>query len=426
MALPAPDTLKNYRRPQEAARQDIDKALEAGVNTFGMLLGPNHLPGSQFASIIHAYWQAAAETPGFHMSVDIWPFDKQTGLPKLSAALQILKEKYGKTWLREDGRYVVVLKTNAHQRDAQTLTPADIDGLLAGLGGRSQVYLVLYDPEELAKNNPEVFQKADAFTDWPHISYSQSTEKVTRAVEIARQAGKAYWYPVMPAFQQSRAGITGNVREKLGMVNYLEDWYRAIDSKAKAVSISTWNDLTEDSAIMPESNHGEAYFQLNRLMAEWYQTGSQPGISQEELFMFHHPQLVSGVQLPSDRQPMSAPGWANRTPATDYVGVVAALKNPARLSVQFGETVVATHDFPAGISAWLIYSPPANTPPVVYPQNGPRLKVTVLNQSFQDTELYLAAYRQGRRVDLFRSHRPITAAAGRGDLSTIGDYFILP
>lgn len=426
MAMHAPDALKNYRRPREAARQDIDKAIEAGVNTFGMLLGPNHLPSSQFASVIHAYWQMASETPGFRMSVDIWPFEKQTGLPKLSAALQLLKEKYDSTWLREDGRYVVVIKTDTHRRDAQTLTPADLDSLFAGLGGRDKVFLVLYDPEDLLKNNLEVFQYADAFTDWPHISYSQSREKVAKAVEIARQAGKDYWYPVMPAFQQSREGITGSVREKLGMVNYLEDWYRAIDANAKAVCIATWNDLTEDSAIMPESNHGEAYFRLNRLLADWYQTGTQPEITREALFVFHHPQLVAGMQLPANRLPMAAPGWSNRTPATDYVGVVAALKSPARVNLQFGETVVATHDFPAGLSAWLVYSPPANTPPEVYPKDGPRLAVTVLEQPFRDTELYLAAYRQGRRLDLFRSHRPIAEAAGRGDLSTIGDYFLLP
>jgi len=426
MAMPAPDVLKNYRRPQEAARQDIAKAIEAGVNTFGMLLGPNHLPDSQFASVIHAYWQAASETPDFKMSVDIWPFDKQDGLPKLRAALQLLRERYDKAWLRYEGRYVVLLKTDAHRNDAQTLTVADIDSFLEGLGGRRKVFLVLYDPEQLSKTNPEVFRLADAFTDWPHISYGQAVENVGRAVQIAKEAGKEYWYPVMPAFQQSRPSIGPSVREKLGMVNYLEDWYRALDAQAPVVCIPTWNDLTEDSALLPESNHGEAYFRLNRLFADWFQTARPPAVRHDALFVFHHPQLVSGLQLPPGRSPMPAPAWSNRTPATDYVGVVAALQSPATVSVQFGETVVASHEFPAGLGAWLVYSPPAHAPAEVYPQAGPRLATTVLGRPFQDAEIYVSVFRQGKRLDLFRSHRPIAGAAGRGDLSTVGDYFLLP
>ena len=162
------------------------------------------------------------------------------------------------------------------------------------------------------------------------------------------------------------------------------------------------------------------------------------------MLVYHHPQIVEGVQLPADRKPMEGFPVSHgkrfgypehlRTPPTDYLGVVAMLKSPAKIAVMLGETVVAQRELPAGVTFWLIYQPRQLNDPrhlyagdaqTVYPKEEPDFFITTLDKPFWDAEVYLAVHRGGDRIGFFRSHRPIASAAARGDLTTIGDAFEL-
>ena len=290
------------------------------------------------------------------------------------------------------------------------------------LGGRERVFLVFYSPAALARANPQWLAGADALTDWIHDSYAMDQSLLQAATDTARAAGKEFWQPVMPSFTQSRyphPGVTPNVREMLGMTWFRRAWLAAIRADAPAVCLQTWNDLSEDSALMPESNHGYAYYELNKYYVRWFQTGRRPPIDREEVLLFHHPQIVEGVQLPAGRPPMEGFPVSHgkrfggpqdpRTPPTDYLGVVALLKSPATVAVMLGETVLGRRELPAGCTSWLIYQPrnlrdPRKLypydPQTAYPPAEPDFLITTLDKPFWDAEVYVAVDRGPRRLGL--------------------------
>lgn len=441
MALHVPEYIANYGLPQEAARQDIKQMKTAGINTIGLLLSNGHLPRSQFAHMIHAYYQAAMNDDNVKIAPDIWGDVNKP--EELADSLELIKSQYEKNWRRYDGRLVVMLMLNGSIPEYQQT----VDKLFAKIGGRQQVYLVLYDPCKLREKAPGWYEGADAFTAWIHDSYG--LDKTLLQDETAAAAGKPFWSPVMPAFQQSRyphenGKFIPNVREMLGMTWFRESWLAAIKNNAPAVCIQTWNDLSEDSSMMPESNHGCAYYELGKYYIQWFKTGQPPAVESEQILLFHHPQIVEGIKLPADRKPME--GFpvshgnkfnnppVNRTPPTDYCGVVTMLKSPARVSVMLGETVIAEKTMPAGITSWLIYQPRnlndprgfySCNPDKVYPSADSDFIITKLQKPFEDAEVFVSVERDKKRAGFFRSHRPVAGAAGRGDLSTIGDVFTL-
>jgi hypothetical protein len=267
----------------------------------------------------------------------------------------------------------------------------------------------------------------------------------------------------MPSFQQSRyphesGKFIPNLREKLGATWFRKSWKVAIDSDAPVVCLQTWNDLTEDSAIMPESNHGYSYYKLNKYFAEWFRGGKEPVVKNEQVIMFHHPQVVEGLRLPEGTKPMEGfpiqfnktfdSAKYNRTPPTDYVQVVAMLKAPAEITVRLGERVLATRSFPAGVNFWLIYQPRNLNDPMgrytcdadkVYPKSEENFFVTKVKSphfpigfpkykegyypGFPDAEVFVEVKRGENRLGFFRSHKPVLGAAGRGEMTVIGDVF---
>lgn len=440
MAKHTQEYIANYGQPQEAARQELALIKAAGINTIGLLLSNRHLPRSQFAAMIHGYYQAAMIDNSVKIVPDIWGNPNKP--EELAEELALIKSSYEKAWRRCDGRLIVML-TLPSLPDYQST----VDKMFAGIGGRKNVYLVLYDPVKLKAKAPEWFKNADAFTDWVHDSYGLDRALLRDAAAAAASAGKPFWSPVMPSFTQSRyphPGIIPNVREMLGMTWFREAWLAAIKNNAPAAVIQTWNDLSEDSSMMPESNHGYAYYELGKYYVDWFKTGRIPTVKNEQILLFHHPQIVEGVKLPEGRKPMEGfPAShgnrfnnppVNRTPPTDYIGVVAMLKSPAKVKVMLGETAIAERTLPAGVTSWLIYQPrnlndprklyPCD-PDQVYPVPEADFLITRLDKPFYDTEVFVAVERNKQRIGFFRSHRGIAAAAARGELTTIGDVFPL-
>ena len=445
MAQHIPEYMMNYGKPLEAARQDIALMRESKIDAMGMLLCNGHLK-SQFGPMIHAYYKAAGEDGHIKIFPDTWSdITKPEGLAEMYGELL---EKYPDVWLKRDGRLVVTLCLGY---GSGPLPPykETTDKLFSKVGGRSNVYLVLYWPRALKEHNPEWFKGADALTDWLTDSYGLEHSELKASIACAKEAGKEFWYPVMPSFAQSRYPHEGgkfvpNLREKLGSCWFRESWMAAIDDNASVVGLQTWNDLSEDSAVMPESNHDWAFFELNKYYAGWFKSGKAPAIDKEEVLLFHHPQVAEGLKLPPGVKPMEGFPFANgknfnspainRTPPTDYAVVNAMLKAPAKVTVMLGEKVLAERELPAGLSSWLIYQPRNQNDPKgsykcdeskVYPDGADGLLITKLDKPFYDAEVFVSVSRDGRRLGFFRSHRPVAGAAGRGDMTVVGDAFKL-
>jgi len=463
----APEFLQHYGRPLDAARKDVSMIRRMGANAVGIcysMPGNTARGGDQFTSIFNAYFQAVAEEGQVKFFPDIWGlFAKECfekNVESLAAEFGYLRAKYEQAWLKKDGRFVVVI----YPFDSpESLPPAKatLDRLCHMLGGPQNVYVVMYNGRQFtapdsffpgAPKNPEWLSASSAFSAWLNDSYGFTRRSIQDDRGFSATTGKDYWFPIFPAFAQVRGwpDAPRNVREMLGIANFIDSWKEAIRGKVKNVYLMTWNDLTEDSSFMPESNHGYAYYDLATYFNAWYLTGKRPKITDEEVLLFHHPQVVSGLQLPAGRTPIE--GFQvgtnrgrpvpfgrfdfprlNRTPPTDYIAVAGLLKEPATVRVLLNEEVLAEQALPAGVSAWLIYQPrymndsngwyPRDDQ--AYPPGAGDFFITLLRQPLRDAEVYVEVTRAGQRMGFFRSHRPIVDAAGRGDMATVGDVFKL-
>jgi hypothetical protein len=239
----------------------------------------------------------------------------------------------------------------------------------------------------------------------------------------------------------------------------------AMDDGGMKIVPDVWGDVTQPDSLAAElgliSQKYEPVWLRRKgrlVISLWLDSGSHPlpdyGETarrlcqqiggREQVLLFHHPQIVEGVQLPAGRKAMEGFPVSHgkrfgdvmdrRTPPADYLGVVAMLKSPARIAVMLGETVIAQRELPAGVTSWLVYQPRrlndprklyACDPENAYPKAEPDFLVTSLAKPFWDAEVYLAVYRGNDRVGFFRSHRPIVSVAARGELTTIGDAFKL-
>ncbi len=442
-ALHSPDYLQYYAMPEAAARYDVKVMHSGGIDAMGLLLCNGHLK-SQFGPVINAYYQAAKADGHLKIFPDSWSdVTKPEGLNEMYSELYA---KYPDVWLKRNGKMVIALML---PRSNVPSYRATVDAMFKGLGGRDKVFLVLYDPVRLQKDNPDWFAEADAFSAWPTQSYGESVRELANFYETARASGKEIWAPVVPSFMQSRyphenGKFVPNLREKLGVVNFRYDWLEAIRNRAPVVMEITWNDLTEDSAIMPESNHSDAVYELNKLFVDLYKTGKLPAANQEMVFLFHHPQLVENLKLPDgvsaiESFPVShgktfGSERYNRTPSTDYLCAVTFLKEPARITLYSGAKALYSYEAKAGLQFQLVYQPRSLNDPqkrygcnedLVYPKSEGDLTVTPIKDPLTDSQLYVKVERGDKRLGFFRSHKPLSSAAGCGDMTMTGDCFRL-
>gem|GEM_PF-748233 len=94
---------------------------------------------------------------------------------------------------------------------------------------------------------------------------------------------------VIPAYNSA------NLQDYRGMAGYLLQWTGAIYDGADWISIVTWNDYNEDSALMPMRwpagserylcTHDESFLHYTAFASAWFKTGRQPTIPQDTLFL---------------------------------------------------------------------------------------------------------------------------------------------
>ncbi len=429
LALLPSEWLNDLGSPEQATKRDIMTAQAAGIDGFQVLVGPLHFPVSQYRPVTESLFknvQKLGSKKPFKLGLEFWDdMSDPQNISKLGKAITLL-ERYESAWLKMDNRKVLsIMITGAP--GSKVLAFDEVMKLLLG-DRRHQFYVVLYNPCTLIKNRPDWYRGADAFSLWINSDLARTLVEKKAAEKCALDSGKQFWAPIMPAFSQSRPGVKPNVREKLGMTNFVLDWKEAIQSHSPVAYEETWNDLTEDSSVMPESNHGFAYFDLNRWYSYLFHTGHESPASEEALYVFHHPNVVKNLQLPPGREPVPPLNGYAATPTTDYIGVVGRFHKEAEVTVEYfngSQQIKFTQHFKPGMTPWLIYYPDPSRLNSFYPKEADGFVLTKLDSPLTDTEVYLSVFRSKSRIAFFRSHRPILGAAGRGDMSTIGDSFFI-
>ncbi|MFZ2654137.1 MAG: endo-1,3-alpha-glucanase family glycosylhydrolase [Victivallales bacterium] len=461
LSIHDPIYLNLWDKPKEAAELDVKLIKEAGFDCLSIwsMGGEFHRTVGLKTSI--PYFDAARKF-GMKICPDFWlmaDYDKDSkgnssdSWGNLGFLLGYLKQNYDDIWLKDDaGRRMVffVGDTQAYSYPKAMDYSKAMDKLCSKVP-RSEICLVSLTTNgknirpgwclpdaTLNDNDVAWFNGSDLFFSFCGASWFQAQEQFQRTETNLSASNRRFIPSALNSFAQSRdEKLTygkKSIHESLGFMRLSCIWRKAIEVRSKYVYIATWNDQTEDHEIMPESNHGWAFWELTRYYSQWYHTDKEPKVEKEKILLFHHPQPAAGVKLPEGRLPMLDHRFAKdpdvkTTPPTDYVGVVAFLKQPATLSVQFGIDVIAKRDFPAGMHSWLIYNPRKEVIDKkwteAYPKDSDWLSVTMVEKPFLDTQVYMNVYRGNDRIGMFRSHRPIVEAAGRSDMTTIGDVFEL-
>jgi hypothetical protein len=162
---------------------------------------------------------------------------------------------------------------------------------------------------------------------------------------LLRTLGKGWVAPIWPQdFRPKSFWFAEAENSRL----YRAGWAEAMETRAEAVIISTWNDYSEHSEIRPSTGIQYAFYDLTAFFIEWFKIGAPPAIQRDVLYYFHRIETTQSGRTGS-AQPKR---YSNRfsEPEVNQIELLAFLTKPGRLEIETAkQTVSVIAD--AGISS---------------------------------------------------------------------------
>lgn len=414
-----------------ATEKDFGNGEKAGVDAFALLIGPKHLPNSQFSWALNLV-ASVAEHERIKLIPELWADPWSVDYKLYGQHVKQFMEAHPGAFQKWNGKPMFTFELDNIDKhfspEDQSLGIQRITDFLAPWGGFAGAYVAFYVSWDLRHDlQSSLLSKADILTIWtPQDDWSAMHSHLV--VDVAQHLRKEFIWPVSPAFYQRRAG--GRPMEygnSLGAAKYIDAWRAAVALRPTFVEIQTWNDFSEDSAVEPTNTGNDALLDLTRFLSEWAKTGHLPSISQEEMMLFHPKQLVSAT-LQDPTAVVTNAAWRHKTPTVDYVDVVTLLSAPAiaRLSLA-GKTWEQT--ISSGLHEWLVYVPQRSATlrpgevkagPGSFPGQNAERSVTVA-QSFSEGTPEVDLLRGGRVIAHIKSRLPYLAKGPFQDFTLIGD-----
>jgi glucan endo-1,3-alpha-glucosidase len=179
---------------------------------------------------------------------------------------------------------------------------------------------------------------------------NQLTLKISN---VWKDSGKIFMAPVSP-FYKAYGSYNCRVFEYQGFEGMASEWETAIQSGADWVEIVTWNDYSESTYVSPWGsadstsfwvlNHmlsHTAYLDASRYYIDWFKTGKQPSINNDQIYYFYRLHPADGA-LQNLSYPKSADGklveFHGRNTLKNLIYATAFLKKPAKLVITIGAT----------------------------------------------------------------------------------------
>lgn len=173
-------------------------------------------------------------------------------------------------------------------------------------------------------------------------------------------AGKTFMASVTPYYRGH--GVNARVYETNGFESMASEWESAIANKAQWVQIVTWNDWSESTYVTPLLNENiqdvwgghfgkvmpshRAYLAASQHYINWFRSGKQPAVQEDQLFYFYKLHLKSRSAEHRDEKVT----LKNQGTLSDSIYFTAMLKKPARITVKVGDGAERSFDVPAGIN----------------------------------------------------------------------------
>jgi hypothetical protein len=414
-----------------AIAHDFDNAEAAGIDAFGLLLGPKMLPRSAYSDALQLI-ATAAQARSVKLVPEIWGNAWTDDYRLFGTRVKEFMGRNPGAFQSWNGKPMLVFAfqySAEHNSVAQQAFARDkVFEFLEAWGGPSQVFWIAYLPYEfeVATGSPLV-AAANAVDVWtPQDDWSALHSVVSAQVTSA--TGKDLAWPVAPAFYQRRAGLNpweyGN---SFGAARYIDAWQAALRHQPEFVDVQTWNDFSEDSAITDTNTSGNTFLHLTSYLLRWLRTGHEPTVSQENVMLFRPKQLTRAALTDPDALVKNAQ-WRHKTPTVDYLDCVTLLRQPAQLRIKVGDQ--EWHEtVPAGLHETIIYVPqsaPPATAGEVQPANG-SFPVTSAQRTVRTSSPFppstptAEVIRAGRVVLDVQSRIPFLASGQFQDFTLVGD-----
>jgi formylglycine-generating enzyme required for sulfatase activity len=277
----------------EGYKQEIELAQRHGIDGFLLDVGawktgsPADLKPTNYVDSADRIYEAAKQlNTGFKLAMcpeySVQPFAE-------NVRDMVLRFKDHPNQLRDDGKVVLSGYGGA------TLFQPAVDSLKAAGVPVCLVPSVFY-PRFVYNPSYEVFE--DLFTAAPALDGLMmfNAEQLSNILSdnatgrrVTQRLGKIFAAGVIPAYNSA------NLQDYHGLSGYLSMWRGAIDDGADWISIVTWNDYNEDSALMPmrwpagseryQYDRDESFLDVTAYASAWFKSGRQPPVTQDTLFV---------------------------------------------------------------------------------------------------------------------------------------------
>lgn len=370
-----PSSLNSMAKSGTSAETtELNLAAAAGLSAFGLLISPTNIqPISAYLPGLKNLAKAAAST-SVKLLPDIW-FSSNSMLTctptnpcdalSWAAFGQNVKnymDAYPNSFLKSNGKWLILVSSALY---SNYVTASQFSHFFDPWGGRSNFFVI---------ESTGPWTDLNAFTASGWASSSQALSMWTgdlgwNAVqyqallsETAVNNSPLVW-PIHTAYFAFRDG-NQSIQENFGITNMVDQWSHAINQRIPLVINQTWNDFSEDHAIMQTNTRGQTLVHLTRYFADWYKTLKQPTINKDRVFLFYRRQLTT-TTLTSATAIATPPG-CSQSPVVDYINVVSMLTKPGTLELSDG-VLKMTLSAPAGYYEWLVYAPSSRSCNSVYP-----------------------------------------------------------
>ncbi|MEY9986000.1 hypothetical protein ABH995_005337 [Bradyrhizobium yuanmingense] len=401
----------------------------AGINAIGLLISPSHLPNSKFAAGLHMVAEVAAHS-NTKIILELWGNPWAEDYARYGSVVHEFFQAHPNAFVVRDEKPILVFAFDSSQspqvHNPQTSPTASIADFLTPWGGRQGVYIMTYLPYVLrtALNSP-IVQLSDAVDVWtPQDDWSARHSSVV--FDVGQRMRKEIAFPVAPAFYQRRAGQPpmeyGN---SFGAARYLDAWRQAIAKNPQFINIQTWNDLSEDSAVVPTNTAGYTWLHLTSYFTKWLADNHEPFVETERVMLFHPKQLVS-AKLTNPKERAENARWRHGSPTVDYINVVTVLRQSATIRVRLGAQTWEKR-VQAGLRDWVIYvssSPEANAFQTTVPVSSEFRYVTIAKE-FEAGAPVVEVVKSSGSIEKLTSKLPFLSSGEWQDFTIIADEIAL-
>ncbi|HEY3377756.1 MAG TPA: endo-1,3-alpha-glucanase family glycosylhydrolase [Armatimonadota bacterium] len=171
---------------------------------------------------------------------------------------------------------------------------------------------------------------------------AKDTQAFTALAHAAHTAGKRWG--MSPWANYYTPGRSSGM-ENIGADNsrlWDQMWRVARDTQADYILMSTWNDITEDTSVMPSVRHHFSYVDLlANYYGPWYRTGVEPKATHDQVYVFYRPYRTDA------RVPLVAGPYTPGRETQNQLEVRAFLTAPGTVVVEG----MGRQDVPAGMSS---------------------------------------------------------------------------